>query len=220
MAGCLQLSSAFEMSTSLSDEEVVQRVKAGDRESYGVLAARHHERLNRLAQRFVHDPADAEDAVQGAHLLALKHFDQYEGRSAYVHWMGSITVNEVRTHYRRDRVSVASEVLKDCHAADEPSPEQLAIGQDIQRAVGRALDKIPAAYGLVFRMREMAELSIAETGRRLGLTDTCVKTRLHRARWMLRRALERELGSAGLRRPQRRKISCSGGLQEQTHTFA
>lgn len=188
------------MSTTLSDEEVVQRVRAGDRESYGLLATRHRQRLLRFAQRFVRHPSDAEDAVQGAHLLALSHFDQYEGRSAYVQWMTAITINEVCTGYRRNRVSARSEEMRDCHAAPTPNPEQLAIDKDVQRIVNCAIDRIPPAYGLVFRMRELAELSTAETSRRLGLTDACVKSRLLRARSMLRRAIGTQLGSRGFRR--------------------
>ncbi len=210
------------MNTTLSDEEVVQRVKAGDRESYGLLAARHHQRLHRLAQRFAHDPSDAEDAVQGAHLLALRHFDQYQGRSAYVQWMASITINEVRSSYRRNKVAASSEELRDSCAAPAPDPEQAAIGVDIRRIVRSALDNIPAAYSQVFEMREMADLSTAETSRRLGLTDACVKTRLHRARWMLRRAIEPHLGKHGFRQsaPTPGTLSMSGNYWNQTDSFA
>jgi RNA polymerase sigma-70 factor (ECF subfamily) len=182
------------MTTTLTDEQVVQRVRAGDTESYELLASRHHQRLNRLARRFARDASDAEDAVQGAHLLALKHFEQFQGRSTYVQWMASITINEVRTGYRRNKISANVEELQDCYPASTPSPEQLAIGGDIQRIVDNALDNIPPAYSEVFRMRELADLSTAETGRRLGLTDACVKSRMHRARSMLRRAIGEQLG--------------------------
>ena len=198
------------MSTTVSDEEAVERARSGDRESYGLLAMRHQRRLERVALGLLRDPADAEDAVQGAHLLALQHFDQYEGRSPYVHWMTTITLNEARTGYRRNRIGASSEELQDRFAAPAPNPEQAAIGKDLRRIVGRALDRIPPEYSTVFRMREMAELSTAETGRCLGLTEACVKSRLHRARALLRRLVGGELCGGLPRRAARASAALSG----------
>ncbi len=207
MAGRVQYYAIDSMSTTLSDEQVVERIRSGDRESYGLLASRYHQRLHRLARRFARDPSDAEDALQGAHLLALKHFDQYEGRSGYVEWMASITKNAVRTLYRRNRISDGHEKLLDCYPEPALSPEQLAIGRDIQRVVARALDRIPPAYSMVFRMCELGDMSIAETGRRLALTDACVKSRMHRARSMLRRAIGSQLCGQEFRQPSRRHVA-------------
>jgi RNA polymerase sigma factor (sigma-70 family) len=185
------------MTDKLSDEEVVEQVKGGDRESYGLLATRHHQRLHWLARRVLRDDSEAEDAVQGAHLLALRHLDQFEGRASYYQWMSSITANEARAHFRRNRVAVASEPLQDNFQASAPDPEQLALRGEIQGIVARALDRLPVEYSCVFRMRELSEMSLAETSRRLGLSDACVKTRLHRARTMLRRAIAPQLGRRG-----------------------
>lgn len=209
------------MEPLLSDEEAVEKVRAGDRDSYGVLAVRHQPRLHRLASGFVRQAADVEDAVQAAHLQAWQHFDQYEGRSPYVHWMTTITINEVRTAYRRNRVGAATEELVDRYMAPGPNPEQAAMGKEILRVVESALDRIPRAYSSVFRMREMAELSTAETGRSLGLSEACVKSRLLRARSMLRRVVETELrgsGCRGERHPQ--GVMTFGGLHQQTGSVA
>lgn len=182
------------MDTTLSNEDIVERIKAGDREFYGALAVQYRWQLKRLAQRFVRDPLDAEDAVQGAHVLALTHLHQYEGRSPFFQWMASITRNEALTSRRRNRFSAGWVELQDCYADPVPSPEQSAIGEDIQGIVDRALDRIPPSYATVFRLREVAGLSTAETGRRLGLTNSCVKSRLLRARSMLRNAIEPQFG--------------------------
>jgi RNA polymerase sigma-70 factor, ECF subfamily len=209
-AHLLQPAEPKKMTPAQSDEDVICRIRAGDRESYGLLAVRHAQRLNRLAKKLVRDPADAEDAVQNAHLLALAHFDQYQGRSPYVRWMVSITVNAVRTGFRRNKAWAGCEELQDCYAAATPSPEQAAIDHETRRLVDLALDRIPPAYSTVFRMRELADLSVAETGRRLGLSNACVKSRLLRARSMLRDAIETQLGCRRLRQslpgPERLRI--------------
>lgn len=178
------------MNTELSDEELIDRIRAGDRECYGVLATRHKQKLHRLAQRFLRNSSDAEDAVQSAHVLALRHFDQYQGPSAYCQWMASITVNEIRMHYRRNRLPILCLEAMQATPARTPSPEEITSYLEIRRIVDAALHQMKPAYRRVFRMRALADLSTAETGRKLGISEACVKTRLRRARLMLQDIIE------------------------------
>ncbi len=178
------------MIQAISDDEAIGRIRSGDPNSYEVLAARYHRRLHRLALRLVRNDADAEDAVQRAHLLALRKIDQYAGRSGYFTWMHTIVVNEARTQFRRSRNLVE---IDETHArtlsSPTRSPEQQAITEEIGRRVQEAVDRLPPAYRSVVVLREMESLSTAETGRRLGLSDACVKIRLYRAKEILRRTL-------------------------------
>ena len=185
------------MKAAITDEEAIGRVRRGETSSYEVLATRYHQRLHRLAQKVLRSDADAEDAVQGAHLRALINIDQYEGRSSYLTWMSSITINEALGQMRRRKglVEVGEEQI-DSIRSSMRDPEQQAIDQDFDGILTIALEGLPAAYSEVFRLREMETLSTAETGERLGLTEGCVKTRLVRARGLLRRRLTRTLGSA------------------------
>lgn len=182
------------MSTALSDDQLVERVRAGDRESYGVLAMRHRQRLHGFARRLVRDSSEAEDAVQSAHLLALRHFDQYQGRSAYFQWIASITLNEIRTRYRRNRLPVHPDDCQECRPSKTPNPEQLAAYREMDRILERALDRLAPEYSVVFRMRALGELSVSETGRMLGISEACVKTRLRRARMMLQQVIKARTG--------------------------
>lgn len=177
------------MSAELSDEQLIQRVRAGDRESYGVLASRHSQRLRRVAQRFVRDCSEAEDVVQTAHLLALRHFDQYQGPSAYFQWIASITMNEIRARYRQNRRTAFYGDVPDTRHAVTPDPEQTASYRETRRMVDRALDRLTPEYRLVFRLRALREFTTAETGRTLGISEACVKTRLRRARLVLQRVI-------------------------------
>ena len=178
------------MSTDLSDEELIDRVRAGDRESYGILATRHKQRLHRIAQRFVRDSSQAEDVVQSAHVLALRHFDQYQGPSAYCQWMASITVNEIRTRHRQNRLPVTCLEAARAAPAKTPSPEETASYRELRQKLDEALRRMKPAYWHVFRMRALADFSTAETGRKLGISEACVKTRLRRARLMLQDIFE------------------------------
>ena len=178
------------MYEGLSDEEAVGRAKDGDSTSYGILAARYQKRLQRVAQRVLRNEADAEDAVQDAHLLALKHLGAFAGRSTFYCWMTSITINEALTQIRRRKGVVAA---GDDHLDVTPSPtrnpEQQAIDSNFGDVLSAAVGRLPEPYRAVFQLRELEHLSTTETGERLGLTPACVKTRLLRAKALMRKSL-------------------------------
>jgi RNA polymerase sigma-70 factor (ECF subfamily) len=175
----------------ISDDEAIRRVRGGDTRSYEILASRYFRPLHRIAWRFLRNNADAEDAVQRAHLLALTHIDQYAGRSGYLSWMYSIVVNEARTQMRKAwRLVNGEDAYMERLSSSMRNPEQQAFDRDFEHLLERAVETLPSAFQPVFRLREMEELSTAETGQRLGLTDACVKSRLFRARSLLRKRLK------------------------------
>jgi RNA polymerase sigma-70 factor (ECF subfamily) len=206
------------MNAAITDEEAIGRVRRGETSSYEVLATRYHRRLYRLAQKFLRSEADAEDAVQGAHLLALRNIDQYAGRSSYLTWMSSITINEALSQMRRRKgdVELGQEQIGSLRSPMR-NPEQQAIDRDFDGILTVALEGLPPAYSEVFRLREMETLSTAETGERLGLTEGCVKTRLVRAKGLLRRRLTQTLKSAELPRYARNPGSANPGVQPAEH---
>jgi RNA polymerase sigma-70 factor, ECF subfamily len=181
------------MLQTITDEEVICRIRNGDTKSYEVLASRYHRPLHRVARRLLRSEADAEDAVQGAHLRALTRIDQYAG-AGYFRWMYSIVVNEALTQMRKRRRLVG---IGDFHAEHLSSqvrgPEEQVIEQNAEDILERAVQTLPVFYQPVFRLREMQDLTTAETGERLGLSKACVKSRLLRAKKMVRKRLRQTL---------------------------
>lgn len=179
----------------LSDEEVLNRVRAGDVESYEILIDRYQHRLYCLAMRILKNDAEAEDALQDAHLLALTRLDQFAGRSNFFTWIARITMNEalmrIRGNSRSARLETAACATGEYRfmAAPPRDPERQAFDVELGEALESTLGTMPEAYRAVFRMREMDEKSTAEAACLLGVTEECVKTRLHRARELLRRRL-------------------------------
>ena len=78
----------------------------------------------------------------------------------------------------------------------QPNPERQAYAQELRRALEQAVDELPEAYRSVFMLRDVEGMSTSETGAGLGLGDEAVKTRLHRARAMIRRAVSTRIGTA------------------------
>ena len=188
-------------SPTLDDAEVVRRVLAGEVELFEVLLRRHDPRVYRTVRSILRDEDEAEDAMQAAWVRAYQHLGEWAGASAFSTWLVRIAANEalgrIRKHARVVRLDGEDEdeggEPMDPRAED---PEARAAAHEAIRLVERAVDGLAAPYRTVFVLREIEQLSTAETAEALGLGEDAVKVRLHRARAMLRRALGEAIGRA------------------------
>ena len=182
---------------TLSDSEIVRRVRAGDLASFEILMRRHNQRIYRAARAILRDETEVEDVMQQAYINAFTHLHQFEERSRFSTWLTRIAVNEAIG--RRQRMHQAPPATGDEVAtatSPQPTPEHLAYAGELQRLLEEAVDGLPDAYRAVFMLRDIEGLSTSETGEALELGDEAVKTRLHRARAMLRRAVASQIGGA------------------------
>jgi RNA polymerase sigma-70 factor (ECF subfamily) len=192
------------MFSGLSDDEIVRRVRGGDRPLFEILMRRHNQRVYRAARAVVKDEAEAEDVMQQAYINAYVHLDQFEERSQFATWLTRIALNEAFA--RRQKLRAAERVtapIDGAHGAvmgsirsPQPDPERQAYAEELRRVLEQAVDSLPDAYRTVFMLRDIEGLSTAETGEGLGIGEEAVKTRLHRARAMIRRAVSARVGSA------------------------
>jgi RNA polymerase sigma-70 factor, ECF subfamily len=188
---------------ALSDAEVVQRVRSGDRASFEILMRRHNQRIYRAARAILRDESDVEDVMQQAYINAFTHLDQFEERSRFSTWLTRIAVNEALARRQKLRSSSSMAATFDLGDSVEqtvtselPTPEHLAYAGELQRVLEVAVDDLPDMYRAVFMLRDIEGLSTNETSEALDLGEEAVKTRLHRARAMVRRAVASRLGEA------------------------
>jgi RNA polymerase sigma-70 factor (ECF subfamily) len=202
------------------DRELVARTLAGDRAAFEALVRRHERRVYRVAMALLGNPEDAADALQDCFLQAYRHLDQFRGAARFSTWLVRIAVNAA-LQQRRDRDGAAS--LDELMAAGEfmparlhpwhPSPEQLYGRQELRRLVEQAVAALPEPYRAVLVLRDLEGLSAEETAAALGLTVPAVKSRLHRARLVLREYLAAHLERpAGLRA---RLLRAAAGLRDR-----
>ena len=186
---------------SLSDEQVVGRVRAGEVDLYEVLMRRYNQRVYRISRAVLGDAAEAEDVAQEAWVRAYAHLGQFEGRSTFSTWIGRIAFHEACARARKQRrfESIESEApgeegktMKPLAAG--PDPESEAFGREMTAFVESAIEALPESYRIVFTLRQVEELSTEETAECLELSEEAVKTRLHRARAALRRNLLERAG--------------------------
>jgi RNA polymerase sigma-70 factor, ECF subfamily len=178
----------------LSDEELVCRVTAGEPALFEVLMRRYNQRLFRVARAILRDEAEAEDVMQQAYLNAFTHLRQFAERAKFSTWLTRIVIHEALGRRRRSRpanqTATDSEVEAMSRAESAgPSPERQAYASELKRLVEESVDALPDSYRAVFMLREIEGLSTTETAEGLELGEEAVKTRLHRAKAIVRREL-------------------------------
>jgi RNA polymerase sigma-70 factor (ECF subfamily) len=187
----------------LSDEEVVARVRAGDKPLYEVIMRRYNQRLFRIARAILRDDDEAEDVMQDAYVRAYGSLDQFAGRAKFSTWLSKIAVYEALSRLRkRTRTKdlpaptdeAASRGIEGMKSPD-PNPEVQLLQLEAASLLESSIDALPDLYRSVFVLREMEDMSTAETADCLDLTEEVVKVRFLRARRMLRQELYKRAGA-------------------------
>lgn len=189
-----------------SDAELVSRSCRGEGAAFAAIMQRYNRRLYRVARGILRDDAEAEDALQEAYLRAYGALHLFRGEAGLATWLTRIVMNEALGRSRRRRPTEELSVLERGEngggcvirfpgltgAAD---PEATAARSEVRRLLESAVDELPDPFRMVFVMREIEEMTTEETAGQLGIRPETVKTRLHRARMLLRRSLDAKLAS-------------------------
>jgi RNA polymerase sigma-70 factor (ECF subfamily) len=191
-----------EPSQALSDEEVVRRVRDGETALFEIIMRRYNQRLYRVARAILKDEGEAEDVMQQAYVNAYVHLDQFAEKAAFSTWLTKIAVYDALARSRRRGTAALHAVFESGEdtmthiQTTEPDPEHQAFATELRRLLESAVDGLPEHHRIVFTLREIEGLSTAETAECLEISEENVKTRLHRARAMLRDDLFARTGAA------------------------
>jgi len=184
-----------------SDEEVVDRVRSGATALYELIVRRYNQRLYRIARAILRDDTEAKDVMQEAYVRAYQHLGQFEGRAPFATWLTRIAVHEALARLRTRQKMRQLEPPGDDEAMETPilekslDPEQETSKREVARLLEEELLNLPEQYRSVLMLRDVEDLSTAETAEALGLTEENVKVRLHRGRLMMRRNLTDRIGA-------------------------
>jgi RNA polymerase sigma-70 factor (ECF subfamily) len=186
------------------DEDLAARARLGDGRAFRVLMQRFNQPLFRTAGSLVRDDAEAEDVLQEAYMRGYRALGSFRGEASLQTWLTRIVINEARRRLRKQRpvveLSAIEEAQNQGRVVNFPGagedPEREAARAEARRLLERAVDDLPEAFRLVFILREVQECSIEETAHALDIKPETVKTRLFRARRMLRERLDERLGEA------------------------
>ncbi|HEY6908268.1 MAG TPA: RNA polymerase sigma factor [Myxococcales bacterium] len=190
---------ALKLAAELSDEQIVERVRAGEQHLFEILMRRHNPQVYRAARSIVHDDGEAEDVMQDAYVRAYEHLGEFEGRSRFSTWVTRIAVHEALARARRSKrydTFDAGEEGPSMPAAPVATPEQQTSDSEMRRLLEQAVSALPEEFRSVFVLRAVHGMNGAEVADCLGLEEATVKTRLFRARGRLRDLLEAAGGAA------------------------
>ncbi|MDK1493491.1 RNA polymerase sigma factor [Sinorhizobium sp. 7-81] len=175
-----------------------------DIDAFRAIMQTHNRKLYRIARSIVQNNSDAEDVLQEAYVRAFTHFSEFRGDSAITTWLSRIVINEalgrLRQSRRRKRLTEdmsqahQAEIIAFPLNANADDPEKTMAQRQILDLVEKATDQLPDIYRTVFVMRVIEGLSNEETAGLLALRPETVRTRLHRARHLLKERLERQIG--------------------------
>jgi len=192
-----------------ADALLAARTASGDEEAFEALMRRFNQKLFRVARSILKNDADAEDALQEAYLQAYRRMGDFRGESQLGTWLTRIVINQSLMRLRagkRDRVILpftqpdGSDMDLTEEIADEgaESPPDATFRAEIRRMLEHHIDALPLPMRTVLVMRDVEDMSVQETADSLGIPSATVRTRLFRARAMLRDRLARHTDTATL----------------------
>ncbi|MFU0505893.1 RNA polymerase sigma factor [Pseudaminobacter sp. NGMCC 1.201702] len=193
---------------AVGEETLVDLARQGDEGAIRALIKRHNQLLFRVARGIVRNDAEAEDVVQETYVRAFTHLETFRGEAKLSTWLTRIALNEALARVRRRRHLVELSELDTANGMNEgrlimfpssvmpASPETEAARGHIRQVLEETVDKLPDPFRMVFILRDVEGLSTEETAIHLSIKPETVKTRLHRARKLMRAALEESLSAA------------------------
>ena len=191
---------------SLDDNALAGLAVRGDHEAFRHIMQRFGRLLYRIARGVVDDDTEAEDIVQETFVRAYRKLGTFRGDAPLRSWLVSILLNEARSQLRKRHPMVRPDQIDS--SAPDPywasrtrsgsaggDPMSLAARDEIHRLLADAIERLPDTFRAVYLLRELEECSVEETAVRLAIKPQTVKTRLYRARRLLRESLGETLGA-------------------------
>jgi len=179
---------------ALSDNEIIARILSGEMNLYAILVKRYNQRLYRVAMSIINNDSDVEDVMQVAYIKAFENLGKFEHRSAFSTWLTRILINECLLQAKKRNQSLTindnmseNEIYQ--RSSNNQTPLTSMLNSELKTILEKAIGLLPDKYRMVFIMRELENMSIAETQECLDLTEENVKVRLNRAKAMLRTSL-------------------------------
>ena len=186
--------------TDEDDLAVVDRILSGDRRAYEQLVRRHERRVFRVTFAVLGNFEDAEEAMQDTFVKAFRHISQFRRESRFTTWLTRIAINEAlqRRQSRKefvplDESSGAAQFVPRRYEMWRADPEKLYGKRELRQIIEAAIQSLPAIYREAFVLRDVEEMSAEEAAEAIGITVGALKSRLLRARLMVREALAASL---------------------------
>jgi RNA polymerase sigma-70 factor (ECF subfamily) len=179
------------MTTEDTDQQLVERVQAGDKAAFNLLVLKYQHRVLKLVSRFVNDAAEAEDVAQEAFLKAYRALASFRGDSAFYTWLYRIAINTAKNALvssRRRPVDFDLDLQdpeqydRQAKLKEADTPEGVLLTEEIRTVVERAMEQLPEDLRTAIVLRELEGLSYEEIAEAMDCPVGTVRSRIFRAR--------------------------------------
>ena len=183
---------------TISEIELINRIRKGERELFEILIRRNNPYLYKLGMSYGYKHEDVEDLMQEAFIAAYINLEKFEARSSFKTWITRIMLNQC--YQKAQKLSFKFEKANDIlnekttpmfESNQSTDTYRSVLNNELSNVIGSALTSIPLEYRMVFSLRELNGMSTAETAEALDISETNVKVRLNRAKHMLREKVEK-----------------------------
>lgn len=180
--------------TLYADEELISRILNGETHLYEHIVRKYNQRMYRICMSIIHDDNEAEDLMQNAYIKAYENLHRFKGKSKFSTWLLRILINESLLWLQRNKrkINFQQGVLKENSLKSvnqKNTPAQQMMNNELKKILEEAITQLSPKHRIVFVMREIENMSVAETSECLHISQINVKVRLNRAKEMLRNIL-------------------------------
>jgi len=181
----------------LSDTEIIPRIVSGDAALFEVIIRRYNPVLYKTGRAYGFNHHDIEDLMQDTYINAYEHLRGFENRSSFKTWVLRIMLNQCyhkanKFSFKKEKATGWQDNNKSCMfmTNNHSDTDKSVINKELSQMIEMALDNLPYDYKMAFTLRELAGLNVAETAALLNTSSMNIKTRLSRAKMMLRKEIE------------------------------
>ncbi|MGN6194282.1 MAG: sigma-70 family RNA polymerase sigma factor [Ginsengibacter sp.] len=180
-----------------SDLEIIQKINEGEVRLYEILIRRYNPFLYKIGRSYRYNHQDTEDLMQDAYVNAFFNLKKFENRSSFKTWFTRIMLN--LCFQKKQKLSFKNEIIAD-DIKNEKSDimfhhstnnEKITVNKELGHIIENAIHQIPEDYRIVFTLRELNGLSVAETAEALDISESNVKVRMNRAKGMLQKEIKK-----------------------------
>lgn len=179
-----------------TDIEIIKNILGGEIAQFEILIRRNNPFLYKAGRSYNYSHEDTQDLMQETFIDAYKNLSKFENRSSFKTWIIKIMLNHC--YRKKQKSSFKNEIVKEINDNAEPmftnsqsNTHKIVVNRELSFVIENALEAVPFDYRMVFSLREINGLNVAETAEILEISETNVKVRLNRAKTMLRKEIEK-----------------------------
>jgi RNA polymerase sigma factor (sigma-70 family) len=188
---------AVKQYNTYTDEDIVAKILAGDTPLYEIIIRRYNSYIYKIGRGYGFNHPDTEDLMQDTYINGYTNLGKFKHESTFKTWLIRIMLNNC--YQKKNKYSFKNEIPSDIPAQDHLVPifnsnfdsEKMILNKEINHLIEQALMEIPEDYRIVFTLRELNGLNVAETAETLNISESNVKVRLNRAKHMLRDGIQK-----------------------------